>query len=217
MNHRHVVAVAVVVSLAATACAGGAEPDEAGQVTDPAASDMAPQTTATPASEATEAASPTPPAAPDPLALIERGDCVSLAGERITEVPCDDNAAEAEVLRVFNEPEPDCPQRANITHTVEVTEADGTAVTSVFCLRRILPPNADGVLTVGSCVKRERKTDTTSDITERPCRQRKQVTHRVIASVRNARNCPGRTDVSISKTKKERRQSGRGVWCLAER
>lgn len=140
-----------------------------------------------------------------PMADVRVGACVTGLDDELAPAGCEDDDAEGQVVSTSLTDDDACAGDAQ----PESVAGAG------YCIDAFgPPPEADGVLEVGSCIALTRAAAGTVNISELDCGD-PAVTHEVTSDVRPAGACPRRTR-RFAKSDDEVALSGPGDWC-AER
>lgn len=141
------------------------------------------------------------------LADLRVGDCVVLDPD-LAAADCDD--ADAEILQIALE-EPDCPDEADVTQTIERTEDDVT-VTLGLCLQSLEnPDDTDNFLDVGSCAEVIEQADGDFIVNELPCNDG-DVTHEIVEGVQTSADCLD-GEIAFATSDDEEAEFGHLFWC----
>lgn len=142
------------------------------------------------------------------VAELRVGDCVVLDPDLALAPSCDD--AEGEIL-LTSLGEPECPEEADVTETVERSEGDDS-VTAGLCLRTLVnPDDTDGFLEIGSCADVQRRDDGTFDVLELECDD-PAVTHLISSGITAEQSC-ALVEQSFETSDEEREAFGFDFWC----
>ncbi len=142
------------------------------------------------------------------VADLRVGDCVVLDPDLAPAPSCDD--AEGEIL-LTSLGEPECPEEADVTETVERSEGDDS-VTAGLCLRTLVnPDDTDGFLEIGSCADVQRREDGTFDVLELECDD-PAVTHQISSGIATEESC-ALVEQAFATSEEEKEASGFEFWC----
>lgn len=142
------------------------------------------------------------------VADLRVGDCVVLDPDLALAPSCDD--AEGEILRT-SLGEPECPEEADVTETVERSEGDDSVIAGL-CLRTLVnPDDTDGFLEIGSCAEVQRREDGSFDVVELECDD-PAVTHQISSGIAAEGSC-ALVEQSFATSEEEKEAFGFEFWC----